>query len=106
MGIVSHKTEKKINLFQLKFENKPTLRWVEATDPRLSQSLMDEFLILRNNKKTNIQCNSNNSKLTCINKRRTYGIVLNFRPGNLFLQKKLIFLKGDQFFLWNYYKFC
>ena len=88
MGIVSHKTEKAINLFQLKFENKPTLRWIEATDPRLSQSLMDEFLILKNNKKTNIQCNSNNSKLTCINKRRTYEILVIFRSGNLFILKK------------------
>ena len=76
IAIVSHKEENTLNLFQLKFHSTPKLRWVAATDKRLSQTLIDEFLILKNNHKSRNTCNSITSKLTCINKRRTYGIVV------------------------------
>ena len=67
---------KLINYFQLKFVSEPKLRWVESSDPRLSHALMDKFLMLENNKISKNACKSNTSKLTCINKRRKFGIVV------------------------------
>ncbi len=85
---MSHKTEKTIYYYHLQFKTEPKLRWVDSSDPRLSKSLMDEFLVLKNNKKYKNQCNSNSSKLTLINNLRTYGIVVIFHN---FIKNKFLF---------------
>jgi hypothetical protein len=74
IGIVGHKKEAHVNYFELAFESSPKKRWVEESDRRLGHFLIDEFL--RKKHAMRNTCNSAVSKVTCISKRRTYGILV------------------------------